>query len=156
MHPHDGRVVSNFIVQALQGEPITLYGNGLQTRSFCFVGDLIEAFVRLMNTPDAVTGPVNLGNATEFTIAELARLVIELTGSKSKLVYSALPADDPRQRKPDTAMAESALGWRATTPLEEGLKLTIGYFESLLSRPARVRSDVLLSPGEALLSPTAA
>jgi UDP-glucuronate decarboxylase len=163
MHPNDGRVVSNFIVQALKGEPITLYGSGLQTRSFCFVGDLIEAFVRLMNTPDSVTGPVNLGNATEFTIAELARLVIELTGSKSRLVYSALPADDPRQRKPDTAVAESVLGWRATTPLEEGLKLTIGYFESLLSRPTRARSaaplsptEALLSPAEALLSPTAA
>src|ERR1700722_9322859 len=156
MHPHDGRVVSNFIVQALQGEPITLYGNGLQTRSFCFVGDLIEAFVRLMNTPDAVTGPVNLGNATEFTIAELARLVIELTGSKSRLVYSALPADDPRQRKPDTAVAESALGWRATTPLEAGLKLTIGYFESLLNRPTRARTEALPSPAAALLSPTAA
>jgi UDP-glucuronate decarboxylase len=156
MHPNDGRVVSNFIVQALKGEPITLYGNGLQTRSFCFVGDLIEAFVRLMNTPDAVTGPINLGNATEFTIAELARLVIELTGSKSRLVYSALPADDPRQRKPDTAAAESVLGWRATTPLEAGLKLTIGYFESLLSRPTRARSEALLSPNEALLSPAEA
>src|SRR3984957_18089672 len=156
MHPNDGRVVSNFIVQALKGEPITLYGNGLQTRSFCFVGDLIEAFVRLMNTPDTVTGPVNLGNATEFTIAELARLVIELTGSKSKLVYSALPADDPRQRKPDTAVAESALGWRATTPLEAGLKLTIGYFESLLNRPTRARTEALPSPAAALLSPTAA
>ena len=163
MHPNDGRVVSNFIVQALKGEPITLYGNGLQTRSFCFVGDLIEAFVRLMNTPDTVTGPVNLGNTTEFTIAELARLVIGLTGSKSKLVYSALPADDPRQRKPDTAIAQTVLGWQATTPLEEGLKLTIGYFESLLSRPTRARSEPLPSPAEtllpsagALLSPSAA
>jgi UDP-glucuronate decarboxylase len=145
MHPNDGRVVSNFIVQALKGEPITLYGNGLQTRSFCFVGDLIEAFVRLMNTPDTVTGPVNLGNATEFTIADLARLVIDLTGSRSRLVYSPLPADDPRQRKPDTSMAESVLDWRATTPLEEGLKLTIAYFESLLSRPARARGDTLLA-----------
>jgi UDP-glucuronate decarboxylase len=150
MHPNDGRVVSNFIVQALKGEPITLNGNGQQTRSFCFVGDLIEAFVRLMNTPDSVTGPINLGNATEFTIEELARLVIDLTGSKSELVFTALPADDPRQRKPDTAQAEATLGWRAMTPLAEGLKLTIAYFESLLSRPTRARSE------PALLSPTAA
>jgi len=150
MHPNDGRVVSNFIVQALKGEPITLYGHGNQTRSFCFVDDLIEAFVRLMSTPDSVTGPMNLGNATEFTIAELAYLVLNLTNSKSKIVYAPLPADDPRQRKPDTTAAESTLGWRATTPLAEGLKLTVAYFDSLLSRPTRSRADV------GLLSPTAA
>jgi UDP-glucuronate decarboxylase len=150
MHPNDGRVVSNFIVQALKDDPITLYGNGLQTRSFCYVTDLIDAFVRLMNTPDSVTGPVNLGNATEFTIAELARLVIDLTGSKSRLVHSALPADDPRQRKPDTTIAESTLGWKATTPLAEGLRLTIAYFDSLLSRATRART------GAALLTPSAA
>jgi UDP-glucuronate decarboxylase len=150
MHPNDGRVVSNFIVQALKGEPITLYGNGLQSRSFCFVSDLIEAFVRLMNTPDSVTGPMNLGNGTEFTIAELARQVLDITGSKSKLVYSPLPADDPRQRKPDTTLAESTLGWRATTPLAEGLKLTVAYFDSLLSRPSRARATAeLLSPSAA-------
>ena len=150
MHPNDGRVVSNFIVQALKGEPITLYGNGMQSRSFCFVSDLIEAFVRLMNTPDTVTGPMNLGNGTEFTIAELARLVVDITGSKSKLVYSPLPADDPRQRKPDTTLAESTLGWRATTPLAEGLKLTVAYFDSLLSRPTRTRAaPELLSPSAA-------
>ena len=150
MHPNDGRVVSNFIVQALKGEPITLYGNGMQSRSFCFVSDLIEAFVRLMNTPDSVTGPMNLGNGTEFTIAELARQVLDITGSKSKLVYSPLPADDPRQRKPDTTLAESTLGWRATTPLAEGLKLTVAYFDSLLSRPGRARATAeLLSPSAA-------
>jgi UDP-glucuronate decarboxylase len=133
MHPNDGRVVSNFIVQALQNKPITIYGDGAQTRSFCYVADLIEAFVRLMeNTADEFTGPVNLGNATEFTIAELAELVIELTNSRSKIERQPLPADDPRQRKPDTTLTESALGWRATTPLRDGLGLTIPYFDSLL------------------------
>ena len=146
MHPNDGRVVSNFIVQALKNEPITLYGDGSQTRSFCYVGDLIEAFIRLMNTPDELTGPVNLGNSTEFTIAELARLVIDLTGSKSNLIRTALPADDPKQRKPDTRIAESSLNWKALTPLEEGLKLTIAYFDSLLARPARIRADTELLP----------
>jgi UDP-glucuronate decarboxylase len=137
MHPNDGRVVSNFIVQALKGEPITLYGTGSQTRSFCYVGDLIEAFVRLMGTADSVTGPMNLGNTAEFTIAELAHLVLDITGSKSKLVYEALPADDPRQRRPDASQAEATLGWKATTPLREGLQLTIAYFDSLLARPTR-------------------
>ncbi|MEP7247081.1 MAG: NAD-dependent epimerase/dehydratase family protein, partial [Gammaproteobacteria bacterium] len=132
--PADGRVVSNFIVQALQNEPITLYGDGSQTRSFCYVSDLIEGFVRLMRTPDEVTGPINLGNATEFTIAQLAELVVELTNSQSRIVYSALPADDPRQRKPDTTLAEATLGWKAATPLAEGLKYTIAYFDSLLRR----------------------
>jgi UDP-glucuronate decarboxylase len=146
MHPNDGRVVSNFIVQALKDEPITLYGSGNQTRSFCYVSDLIDAFVRLMNTPDTVTGPMNLGNGTEFTIAELAHLVIDLTGSKSKLVYQPLPSDDPRQRKPDTSQAEATLGWKATTPLAEGLRLTIAYFDSLLARPTRRIEVPLLSP----------
>jgi UDP-glucuronate decarboxylase len=141
MHPNDGRVVSNFIMQALKNEPITLYGDGSQTRSFCYVSDLIEGFVRLMNTPDSVTGPLNLGNATEFTIAELANLVIELTGSSSEIVYMPLPADDPKQRKPDTTLTESVLGWEAATPLEKGLKSTIAYFDSLLTRSARVRVD---------------
>jgi UDP-glucuronate decarboxylase len=137
MHPNDGRVVSNFIVQALTHEPITLYGKGTQTRSFCYVSDLIDGFVRLMRSEDAITGPVNLGNATEFTIAELAHLVIELTNSRSLIEYAALPADDPRQRKPDTSTAESDLGWKAVTPLAEGLRHTIAYFDSLLSRPRR-------------------
>jgi UDP-glucuronate decarboxylase len=137
MHPNDGRVVSNFIVQALKNEPITLYGDGSQTRSFCYVDDLIEAFIRLMRTPDSVTGPVNLGNATEFTIADLARIVLQLTNSKSRLVFAPLPSDDPKQRKPDTRIAESALQWKAATPLTEGLKHTIAYFDSLLRRSKR-------------------
>ena len=137
MHPNDGRVVSNFIVQALTQRPITLYGKGTQTRSFCYVTDLIEGFVRLMQTPDEVTGPVNLGNATEFTIAELAHLVVELTNSRSRIEYAPLPADDPRQRKPDTSAAGSLLGWQAATPLAEGLKHTVAYFDALLSRSRR-------------------
>jgi UDP-glucuronate decarboxylase len=134
MHPHDGRVVSNFIVQALTNQPITIYGEGTQTRSFCYVADLIEAFVRLMKTPDDFTGPVNLGNADEFTIAELAELVIKMTNSKSQLVRKPLPSDDPRQRQPDASLAQSRLGWQATTPLAEGLKHTIAYFDELLKR----------------------
>jgi UDP-glucuronate decarboxylase len=134
MHPHDGRVVSNFIVQALTNQPITVYGEGTQTRSFCYVADLIEAFVRLMKTPDDFTGPVNLGNADEFTIAELAELVIKMTNSKSQLVRKPLPSDDPRQRQPDASLAQSRLGWQATTPLAEGLKHTIAYFDELLKR----------------------
>jgi UDP-glucuronate decarboxylase len=134
MHPQDGRVVSNFIVQALTNQPITLYGDGKQTRSFCYVSDLIEAFVRLMNTPDDFTGPVNTGNATEFTIAELAELVIKMTNSKSQIVRKPLPSDDPRQRKPDTTLAEKHLSWKATTPLAEGLKSTIAYFDDLLKK----------------------
>lgn len=153
MHPNDGRVVSNFIVQALKNEPITLYGDGSQTRSFCYVSDLIDGFIRMMRTPDSVTGPINLGNPTEFTIADLARLVIDLTGSQSKLIYFPLPADDPRQRKPDTRIAEAALGWRAATPLVEGLKHTIAYFDSLLYRATRVRAD---DEDELLSSQTAA
>jgi UDP-glucuronate decarboxylase len=132
MHPNDGRVVSNFIVQALTNQPITIYGDGSQTRSFCFVSDLIDAIVRLMETPGDFTGPVNLGNEAEFTIAELADLVLTLTNSRSALIHEALPADDPHQRRPDTSLAETRLGWRATTPLAEGLRHTIGYFEKLL------------------------
>jgi UDP-glucuronate decarboxylase len=134
MHPDDGRVVSNFIVQALKGQPISLYGDGQQTRSFCYVDDLIEGLVRLMATPDEFTGPVNLGNGSEFTIAELAQAIIELTGSRSRLVHKPLPADDPRQRRPDTTLAESALGWKARTPLRQGLQHTIAYFDALLAR----------------------
>jgi UDP-glucuronate decarboxylase len=139
MHPRDGRVVSNFIVQALQNQPITLYGDGLQTRSFCYVDDLIKGIVRLMKTHDAFTGPVNLGNAGEFTMAELARLVIELTNSRSKIVHEPLPADDPRQRKPDLTLAQSTLAWSPTTPLAEGLTRTIAYFESQLSKVSDYR-----------------
>lgn len=132
MHPNDGRVVSNFIVQALTGQPITIYGDGKQTRSFCYVDDLIEGFIRLMNTPDGFTGPVNLGNPVEFTIIELAEMVLEMTGSKSELVRKPLPQDDPVMRKPDISVAKSNLGWEPTIPLKEGLKKTIDYFDDLL------------------------
>ena len=132
MHPNDGRVVSNFIVQALKGEPITLYGDGLQTRSFCYVDDLIEGMMRLMETADTVTGPINIGNPAEFSIRELAEIVIDVTGSRSKIVSRPLPADDPRQRQPDIAKARQVLGWTPRTPLKEGLVRTIAYFESLL------------------------
>ena len=132
MHPNDGRVVSNFIVQALRQQPITLYGDGKQTRSFCYVDDLIEGLIRLMASPDELTGPVNLGNSTEITVLELAERIIAMTNSRSPIVRKPLPADDPRQRQPDTALAERALGWRPKTPLEEGLKRTIGYFDDLL------------------------
>lgn len=131
MHPNDGRVVSNFIVQALKDEPITLFGDGLQTRSFCFVDDMIDAFIRLMRTPDDVTGPVNLGNPAEFTIRSLAETVIRLTGSASTLDYSPLPEDDPRQRQPDISLAQAMLGWSPTVKLEDGLKRTIAYFERI-------------------------
>ena len=129
MHPGDGRVVSNFIVQALQGKPLTLYGDGTQTRSFCFVSDLIEGFVRLMETDAKVTGPINLGNPVEFTVLELAHEVLELTGSSSKLVFLPLPSDDPKQRKPNIAKAKSLLGWEPKIALKEGLKATIAYFQ---------------------------
>ena len=132
MHPHDGRVVSNFIIQALQGEPITIYGNGEQTRSFCYVDDLIECMVRFMQTPDDFIGPMNMGNPGEFTIRELAEKVVELTGSSSKIVYEPLPGDDPRQRRPNIDLARKMVGWEPKVRLEEGLKKTIAYFEELL------------------------
>ena len=132
MHPNDGRVVSNFVVQALRNAPISIYGDGLQTRSFCFVDDMVEAIVRLMNTEEAVTGPVNLGNPSEFTIRALAEKVIALTGSGSALEFRPLPSDDPRQRQPDIAKAKALLDWSPTTALEEGLAKTIAYFEELL------------------------
>ena len=132
MHPNDGRVVSNFIVQALQGEPITIYGDGSQTRSFCYVDDLVEGLLRLMATPDDFTGPVNLGNPSECTILELAERVVALTHSKSRIVVKPLPTDDPRRRKPDISKAETHLGWRPTVSLEEGLPKTIAYFDNLL------------------------
>jgi len=133
MHPNDGRVVSNFIVQALQNEPITLYGEGLQTRSFCYVDDLIDGLWKLMNSPDGFTGPVNLGNASEFTILELAEKVIELTGSASTLVFKQLPMHDPQRRQPDLTIAKEVLGYSPKVPLDEGLSRTIDYFDELLS-----------------------
>ncbi|MCX7071000.1 MAG: SDR family oxidoreductase [Gammaproteobacteria bacterium] len=132
MHPNDGRVVSNFIMQALLGRPITIYGEGQQTRSFCFVDDLVEGFVRLMNSPEDVTGPINLGNPGEFTIRELAELVIELTGSKSTLEHLPLPPDDPKQRRPDITRARNTLGWEPKIALREGLQRSIPYFERVL------------------------
>jgi UDP-glucuronate decarboxylase len=132
MHPNDGRVVSNFIVQALKGEPITIYGEGLQTRSFAYVDDLVDGLIRLMNTGDDVTGPINLGNPGEFTIRELAEQVIALTGSKSSLTFLPLPQDDPRQRQPDITKAENVLGWRPTIALKNGLVRTIEYFDAML------------------------
>lgn len=132
MHPSDGRVVSNFIVQALRGEDITLYGNGEQTRSFCYVDDLVAGMLAMMETPSEVTGPVNLGNPGEFTMRELAELVKELTGSRSALVHRPLPQDDPRQRRPDISQANEALGWKPTVALREGLTKTIAYFNQLL------------------------
>ncbi|HAY48777.1 UDP-glucuronic acid decarboxylase family protein [Thalassospira sp.] len=134
MHPQDGRVVSNFIIQALQGEDITIYGNGEQTRSFCFYTDLIEGFVRLMATDKTVTGPMNLGNPFEITIRELAERVIDMTGSKSKLIFKDLPADDPLQRKPDITFARNTLGWEPTVALETGLGSTIEYFRNLIAK----------------------
>jgi len=136
MHPNDGRVVSNFIVQALRNQPITLYGEGSQTRSFCYVDDLVEAFIRLMNTDDSVTGPINLGNPGEFTIRALAEQVIALTGSHSKIVFHPLPSDDPKQRQPDIAQARAVLGWAPTIALEQGLTKTIAYFDGLLKSGA--------------------
>ncbi len=133
MHPNDGRVVSNFIVQALQNQPITIYGEGSQTRSFCYVDDLIEAFVRLMATNDDFTGPVNTGNPGEFTIKELAEKVIQLTHSQSLLEYKPLPQDDPTQRKPDITLARERLGWTPMVGLDEGLVKTIAYFKKLLN-----------------------
>jgi UDP-glucuronate decarboxylase len=132
MHPNDGRVVSNFIMQALRNEPISIYGDGLQTRSFCYVDDLVDGFIRLMNTDDEVTGPINLGNPAEFTILQLAEQVIELTGSDSEIVEQPLPPDDPKQRKPDISMAKKILDWEPEVSLVEGLKPTIEYFSNLV------------------------
>ena len=132
MHPNDGRVVSNFIMQALKGNPITVYGDGSQTRSFCYVDDLIDGFLKLMAAPYEVTGPINLGNPGEFTILELTQKIIELTGSRSELLFNPLPQDDPKQRKPDITRAKTVLGWEPRVPLEEGLKKTIAYFDNLI------------------------
>jgi UDP-glucuronate decarboxylase len=132
MHPNDGRVVSNFIVQALKGEDITIYGDGSQTRSFCYVDDLIQAMTRMMDTPDEFTGPINIGNPQEFTIRELAEHIIRLTGSRSRLSFKSLPADDPKQRRPDISLAKEVLGWSPTIELAEGLERTIKYFRGKL------------------------
>jgi UDP-glucuronate decarboxylase len=133
MHPNDGRVVSNFIVQALLGRDITLYGDGLQTRSFCYVDDLIDGLIRLMATPTDVTGPVNIGNPTEFKIIELAQMTLDLVGSRSRLVRRPLPEDDPQQRQPDISLAGELLGWKPRVALKDGLTSTVAYFERLLS-----------------------
>jgi len=133
MHPNDGRVVSNFIMQALKGEAITLFGDGSQTRAFCYVDDLIEGFVRLMATEDAITGPINLGNPVEMTVAELAEKIVDLTGSSSKIAYRPLPVDDPTQRCPDITVARETLGWEPKVPLTLGLQRTIDYFDRLMS-----------------------
>ena len=133
MHPNDGRVVSNFIVQALKGEPVTIYGDGSQTRSFCYVDDLIEGVLRLMASPPNLTGPINLGNPAEFTMRELAELIIDLTSSRSKLVHAPLPPDDPKQRQPDITRATEQLGWEPVIALREGLQPTIQYFDRMLS-----------------------
>ena len=131
MHPDDGRVVSNFIMQALRGEDITLYGDGQQTRSFCYVDDLIDAMMRMMDTPDDFTGPVNIGNPGEFSMKELAEQVLALTGSKSKIIHLPMPSDDPKQRKPDLTLAKKMLDWHPTIPLKDGLEKTIAYFATL-------------------------
>ena len=146
MHPHDGRVVSNFIIQALLGREITIFGDGSQTRSFCYVDDLIDGLIRLMQAPDDVTGPINIGNPVEFSMLQLAKEVLDLTGSKSRIAHRALPQDDPRQRQPDIAKAQQLLGWKPATPLKEGLKKTIVYFEALLREPGIM--DVINSGAE--------
>ena len=150
MHPNDGRVVSNFIVQALKGQPITIYGDGRQTRSFCYVDDLIEGFVRLMATPDDVTGPINIGNPGEFTIRQLAETVIDMTGSRSQIVSLPLPENDPKQRRPDISKAGEILGWQPTVELKIGLKRTINYFDGLLASAAQDDDprDLFLRAGE--------
>jgi UDP-glucuronate decarboxylase len=146
MHPHDGRVISNFIVQALKGDEITIYGDGSHTRSFCYVDDLIDGMIRLMRSPPDFIGPVNLGNHSEYTIRELAEAVLRLTGSRSKLSFKPLPSDDPMRRCPDITLAKARLDWKPAVPLEDGLKETIGYFRVLLrleqSATAAVRGRV--------------
>ena len=136
MHPNDGRVVSNFIVQALLGRDLTVYGEGLQTRSFCYVDDLIDGLVRIMDTPADITGPINVGNPNEFTIIELARMVVDMVGSRSQIVHRPLPENDPKQRQPDISLAQELLGWKPRIALEEGLRKTVNYFERLLSDEA--------------------
>ncbi len=134
MHPNDGRVVSNFIVQALLDQPVTIYGDGAQTRSFCYIDDLVELIIRFMGSDDDFTGPINAGNSGEFTILELAEKVLEITGSKSEIIFKPLPSDDPQRRRPDITLARERLGWEPKTPLDEGLKKTIDYFDNYLRR----------------------
>lgn len=141
MHLNDGRVVSNFIVQALTNQPITIYGEGAQTRSFCYVDDLVEAIILLMDTPDEFAGPINLGSTGEFTIKELAEKIIELTGSSSRMVFKPLPSDDPTQRRPDLSLANEVLGWSPRITLEEGLRHTIAYFDRVLNNSTRTEID---------------
>ena len=143
MHPHDGRVVSNFIIQALLGREITIYGDGSQTRSFCYVDDLVDGLIRLMHSADEVIGPINIGNPVEFSMLQLAQEVLDLTGSKSRIAHRPLPQDDPKQRQPDISKAQKLLGWKPATPLTEGLKKTITYFEALLREPGTM--DVINS-----------
>jgi UDP-glucuronate decarboxylase len=138
MHPNDGRVVSNFIVQALRNNDITVYGDGMQTRSFCYVDDLVEGLIRLMETGDGVVGPVNLGNPEEFTIRQLAEIVVDVTGSASKIVHRPLPTDDPKQRQPEISKAQELLGWRPTVPLRVGLTKTAAYFDGLLAQEGAI------------------
>ncbi|MDZ4777788.1 MAG: UDP-glucuronic acid decarboxylase family protein [Alphaproteobacteria bacterium] len=147
MHPNDGRVVSNFIMQALRNEPITIYGDGMQSRSFCYVADMVDGIVRLMATPDAVTGPINLGNPVEVTMLDLAQRIMDLTGARSKLVMMPAPEDDPRQRQPVIDKAREHLGWTPTTPLTEGLKRTIAYFEGVLRAEKAGRHGIGTKPG---------
>jgi UDP-glucuronate decarboxylase len=151
MHPNDGRVVSNFIVQALLGRDITVYGEGLQTRSFCYVDDLVDGLIRLMDTPPDITGPVNVGNPAEFTIIELAQMLISLVGSRSKIVHRALPENDPKQRQPNISLAQELLGWKPRVALKEGLMRTIKYFERLLSDEAlraQLAKEAMVEPGD--------
>jgi UDP-glucuronate decarboxylase len=144
MHPSDGRVVSNFIVQALQNKDITVYGDGNQTRSFCYVDDLVDGLVRLMSSKDDIVGPLNIGNPSEFTIRQLAEAVIDLTGSRSKVVHRPLPLDDPKQRRPDIGRAQELLDWRPTIQLREGLIKTIAYFDGLFGKPSRRQTEELV------------
>jgi len=139
MHPNDGRVVSNFIIQALEGEDITIYGDGSQTRSFCYVDDTVDGIIRMMNTPRGITGPVNLGNPNEISILDLARLIIDLTGSRSRIVFKPLPQDDPRRRCPDITLAREKLGWKPKIDLMTGLKKTVEYFSDLIRREFDIR-----------------
>ncbi len=136
MHPNDGRVVSNFIVQALKNQPITIYGDGSQTRSFCYVDDLIDVVIRFMNAPEAIFGPINIGNPAEYRVIDLANEILRLTGSSSPIVYKSLPSDDPKQRRPDISKAKELLGWQPKTSLETGLKATVAYFDQVLSKNA--------------------
>jgi UDP-glucuronate decarboxylase len=146
MHPNDGRVVSNFIVQALKNQPLTIYGDGTQTRSFCFVDDLIDVVIRFMNAPEAIFGPINIGNPAEYRVLDLAEEILRLTGSSSPIIRKPLPSDDPKQRRPDISLAQNFLDWRPKTSLETGLKATIAYFESILTPSQLPNAEELAIP----------